>query len=410
MKILIINSDSPNNRGDRVILLGNIRLIKRRWPNAEIWALSEYAERDSKWYGINFLPISAYSINPVHFIELVRFSKNCDYIFWGGGELLKDYTNKIGLIYWLVKIFSIRAVNKNIFGMFQGIGPTKSRFGKLLIVTTVNKTRSFMVRDQESKDKLSSWGTKTPVISSFDPAIVANANSTKLNETTVRLLKKDFDVDSSFLHNCVGIGVRRWFHYKQSGWLPAKFRVWKKSNTSQENKELLTYKHNLADLCDWVVETCSLNVLFFPMHMSESEDDAGFSKEIIELMRNKDKVRIVDKDKLSPQQYSSVVARTKFFIGVRLHSTIIATTANVPSLVFYYVDKGRLFFEQINMQRFSYPIETLLEKNNLETIKNELKYLDKNQQKIKKEMKAKLTSMQSKIYKDFEETVAKDGE
>lgn len=407
MKVLIINSDSPNNRGDRVILLGNIELIKNRWPNAEIWALSEYVERDSKWYGINFLPISAYSINPAHLIKLVRFSRNCDYIFWGGGELLKDYTNKIGLIYWLVKIFSIRIVNKNIFGMFQGIGPTKSRLGKFLIVATVNKTKSFMVRDQKSKDKLINWGAKTPVISSFDPAIVANP--TKLDKDTIRQLEKSFGVDSVFLHNCVGIGVRRWFHYKQGGWMPVKFRFWQKNNNaSQESKELLTYKRNFANLCDWIVDSCNLNVLFFPMHMSESENDAGFSQEIIELMRNKNKARIIDKDELSPQQYSNIVASTRLFIGARLHSTIIAASANVPALVFYYVDKGRLFFEQINMQRFSYPIETLLEKNNLNIIKNEIEYLNKNRQKIKKEMQAKLTSMQNKIYKDFKDTVTEE--
>lgn len=398
MKVLIINSDAPNNRGDRAILAGNIKLIQDIWPDANIWALSEYAKRDSEWYGINFLSMSAYSVNPIKFLQLVNFSRNCDYIFWGGGELLKDYTNKLGVLYWIFKILPITALNKQVYGMFQGIGPTESNTSKKMIAFLVNRTQAFLVRDKKSEDKLSSWGVKIPVIASYDPAIVANNH--KPDKNTFETLQSSFDIDKAFLDNCVGIGPRKWFHYRKSGWIPFKFRFWEKQQP-EYNQRLTSYIQNLVKLCDWIVETHNTNLLFLPMHMSPSENDALFSEEIIKHMKHKEHARIVDKDILSPHQYHSLVSRCRLFIGIRLHSSILAATANVPTMVFYYVDKGRLFFEQLDMQNYSYPIEDLLDQHKLPEIEQKISSLLKKQEQIKRHLNKKITTMRKSIYNDF---------
>ncbi len=399
MKILIINSDSPNNRGDRAILAGNIKLIKDTWPTAKVWALSEYAERDQEWYGIDFLPMSTYSLNPFDLLKLVRFSKKCDYIFWGGGELLKDYTNKIGILYWVFKITPVWLVNKNIYGMFQGIGPTKAHSSKKLIRFLVNRTKTFLVRDKGSKDKLESWGAKVPVISSYDPAVICQNQN--IDEETTILLKSSFDIDTNFLRNSMGIGVRKWFHYKKSGLIPFKFRFWEKRKR-ENNPKIEAYIQNFASLCDWTIETHNLNLVFFPMHMLHSENDIAFSKEIVARMKHANRTRIIDKDILSPQAYLNVIGKCRLFMGVRLHSSILAAAANVPALVFYYVDKGRLFFEQLKMQRFSQPIEDLLEKDNLESIKSEINQLISEGSVVKKELSSNLIRMKKHIYTDFQ--------
>ncbi|WNY34758.1 hypothetical protein Q9Q99_06055 [Curtobacterium flaccumfaciens] len=48
-------------------------------------------------------------------------------MLWGGGEILKDYTNKLGLVYWFGKMLLVRAVNKNLVGGVPGHRPDHRR-------------------------------------------------------------------------------------------------------------------------------------------------------------------------------------------------------------------------------------------------------------------------------------------
>jgi len=78
LRVLILNSDSPKNRGDRAILAGNIELVKSVYPDAHIWSLSQYQDRDQAWFGINFHPMSPYSVKPGDFIALLKHAKSAD--------------------------------------------------------------------------------------------------------------------------------------------------------------------------------------------------------------------------------------------------------------------------------------------------------------------------------------------
>src|SRR5690606_27634971 len=119
------------------------------------------------------------------------------------------------------------------------------------------------------------------------------------------------------------------------------------------------YARNLADFLDTIIDRNQVNIVFFPMFNTASEGDDVFSEEVRQHMRNYDRVRILAGDIVSPRDYLNLIARCRIFIASRLHSSILATSALVPALVFYYSDKGKLFFEQIGMQQFSQPIEEL---------------------------------------------------
>jgi polysaccharide pyruvyl transferase WcaK-like protein len=404
MKILIINSDSPNNRGDRAILQGNLQLIKNTWPEADVWALSEYKVRDEAWYGINFLPYSAYTANPLNLLRIAYFSRSCDYVFWGGGEILKDYTNKLGIIYWLMRMFMVRMCNSNIIGTFQGIGPTSATSSKKMIVRAVALTKLFIVRDQESRQKLENWGSKTPIISSYDPAIMNTPQP--LDDHTKAILLQHYDIDLKFLDNAIGVGLRRWFHYKKGGLVPYKLRFWEKTPTNASNPKLEAYAKNVALLLDNIVETHDINVVFFPMFNAPPEGDDIFSLSVAAQMKHANRTRIIEEDDLSPQQYQNVVARCKLFIAARLHSSIIAVSSGVPAIVFYYVDKGRLFFEQIGMQRYSQPIETLLEQKNLTSVEQQVADILKNTVAVTQEIESANHVMRTKISTDFSNAIS----
>ncbi len=398
LRVLILNSDSPKNRGDRAILAGNIELIRQVYPEAHIWSLSQYRERDQDWFEINFHQMSPYSVKPLDFIRLLQHAKAADLILWGGGEILKDYTNKLSLFYWAIKIWAVSRVNPNLVGAFQGIGPTSASISKRVIAFTVSRCRSFLVRDAESKTKLEAWGVKIPVISSFDPAVfdVAKPMTTEIWNRFCEVQ----GVDAHFLHNFAGFGLRRWFHYSHSGWLPAKFRFWARKDAAN-SPELDTYLTNLAALADRVVEDHDVNLVFFPMHVGGGEDDPEFGRQVVARMKHGARTTVIANDDISPDDYLALIGHAKFFVASRLHSAILATVANVPAICLYYVDKGRLFFEQVGLQRFSRDIKIMQQPGVVDELAGLVQTLVAETDAVKAQQLSALATMREQIRKDF---------
>lgn len=395
MRVLILNSDSPKNRGDRAILAGLIEVVRRRWPHAEIHALSQFDQRDTDWFGIRFLPQSPYSVNPLNYIRLLYHARRADVVLWGGGEILKDYTNRLGLIYWALKVTGLSWVNRNLFGAFQGIGPTTAASSRRAIAYTVNRTAGFVVRDEESMSKLRDWGVSVPVIASFDPAVLAPV--AEMTPGLRRRVSDSLGVDEDWIRNVAGIGARRWFHYRKGGWLPFAIR-----GAQLESAEFQSYRANIARLADRIVEEDDANVLFVPMHMAAAEGDDSFAHDVISLMRHSARARVLDADDFSPSELSAIIGECKFFVASRLHSAILAAAARVPAVVLYYVDKGRLFYEQMGLVHLSRPIEVLLASDGVEEVGALVVQAREDRAAVVATLDARISEMAGRLFADAE--------
>jgi polysaccharide pyruvyl transferase WcaK-like protein len=419
MKVLILNSDSPVNRGDRAILQGLISLIRDTLggdaeSDLQITALSQFAERDEAWFGIRFLPFSPYSISPVHYLRLLAEAAQSDLVLFGGGELLKDYTNKLSLFYWLLKIWGIRRVNKNLLGAFQGIGPTGAGISRWAIRHTVNQCREFLVRDAESAEKLALWGVRTKVTSSFDPAVYLQHDILPPKRPRSAAAKQQAAAQAENDNRPIGLGLRRWFHYRTGGWLPARFRVALagRMGRSQELKPTakeLAYMQHTAQLADSLIERFDAPVVFFAMHLGGGEDDAGFARAVVARMRHADRTRILAADDCSPSEFLTRVADCRVFVASRLHSAILASVAQVPAVCLYYVDKGRLFFEQLGLAKFSRPIEELLDRAAVAELTELASLADRERVKLTKTQQQSLGRMREQLRGDFQAALTNIG-
>ncbi|MBC7192837.1 polysaccharide pyruvyl transferase family protein [Marinobacter sp.] len=361
-KILIINSDSPHNKGDQAILLGNINLIRYLWQDAKITAISDNPTRDEKWFGIEFIDQKVYTLNPISILKLTIQARKFDYVFWGGGELLKDYTNKIAPIYWFIRILLLNTFGVEVYGLFQGIGPSKGRFSKFLIARSVDMTKIFFVRDHESRTKLISYGADPKkIVPGYDPAILNTPKS------STKELFNEIGIKKEFIENSIIVSPRRWFHYTQSTWTPAIIQ--KIIGRSRETKSLDTYKNNLAIILKQIKDKHNVNVIFFPMFTSKSEGDTEFSIEICDMIDCND-VIVVDSELVSPESMLNLFSLARATMGSRLHSSIVSISAGTPSVCLYYVDKGRIFFDQIDARDQCFPIEAILTDEGLIAIGN----------------------------------------
>lgn len=401
MKILLINSDLAKNRGDRAITEGVVQLIRENWPNAKITGISEYPERDSEWFGIDFIDMDIHSLNPFDLLKLLIKAKKSDLVFWGGGELLKDYTNKASLWYWTGKIWLLSLVNKKIYGTFQGIGPTSSSLSKKLIKFTVERCRLFSVRDEQSLEKLLSWGCSPErVILGSDPAMLPRPT-----DPAKRLLKKidnQYDIDSKFLNNFIAVGPREWFHYHHGGIIPYQYRkklgLKKTTKLDDSTKDHATYRQSLVQLSRVVLEQ-GYNLLLVPMHMDE--EDIELCRHIKDNASRPEMVRVLDQDNLSPKELRDILCKAQVMVGFRLHTTIIAISGYVPSITYYYVDKGRAYFEQIKQQGFAFPIEATLQDDFSNSFRNNLLKLINESGSIKSSLQSRIPELRHSARKAF---------
>lgn len=407
--ILLVNSDLTANRGDRAIAEGILALVRRRFPEARVTIMSQRAERDRAWFDADVLDMDVQSVSPTDFVALLRAARRADLVLWGGGEILKDYTNKAALWYWTAKMTAVARANPELYGVYQGIGPTMARSSQRLIAGIVDRCRRFIVRDVESVHKAVAWGADGDrMVASFDPAVLPTAEP--VDDHLRARLADEFDLDDAFLDDFVCIGPRDWFHYQPGGILPyeyvERFRRRPRVDLDQARRNR-TYRAHLEQLVSRLSERPGSHVLLAPMHMTQG--DTELCRELAAAAANPDVVRVLDHDTLSPAAFRSVVGAARAMIGFRLHSNIVGISAGVPCLNVYYVDKGRVFFDQVGQAHRARPIEDALDEGFVDEVLAQLDDLLDQREAVHEEIVAATATMRSGVTDAFDDVFGPPG-
>lgn len=354
-KIMISGYYGFNNTGDEAILKSMVGAFKEKIPQIKITVLSQSPLQTSQSYQVK-------AINRLHLIDIMRCLRDTNLFISGGGGLLQDSTGKgWSILYYLGLILAAKTVKVPVMIYAQGIGPVNKQINKKLMKWILNKVDLITVRDKPSKELLENLGVVKPSIYvNSDPVFLLKKKN--INNIIDRhpLIQQLINSDNRPL---IGVSVRE---YKGNG---------------------LDSKSIFAQAADYLVENYQAKIIFLPFKFDE---DVYSSEEILSLMKNKAEVL---KIKLEPEELLSVLSRLSLLVGVRLHSIIFSSIANIPFVAFNYDPKVKYFVEDLGLSELLLEIG---EDISLKNIQEKVEYIRENNDKIKDILLEKVNNLEEK--------------
>ena len=354
-KIMISGYYGFNNTGDEAILKSMVGAFKEKIPQIKITVLSQNPLQTSQTYQVK-------AINRLHLIDIMRCLRDTNLFISGGGGLLQDSTGKgWSILYYLGLILVAKTVKVPVMIYAHGIGPVNKQINKKLMKWILNKVDLITVRDKTSKELLENLGVVKPSIYvNSDPVFLLKKKNIKNIIDRHPLIQQLINSDNRPL---IGVSVRE---YKGNG---------------------LDSKSIFAQAADYLVENYQAKIIFLPLKFDE---DVYSSEEILSLMKNKAEVL---KIKLEPEELLSVLSRLSLLVGVRLHSIIFSSIANIPFVAFNYDPKVKYFVEDIGLSELLLEIG---EDISLKNIQEKVEYIRENNDKIKDILLEKVNNLEEK--------------
>jgi polysaccharide pyruvyl transferase CsaB len=354
VKIMISGYYGFNNFGDEAILKSMVRAFKEKIPQIKILVLSQNPLKTSQTYQVK-------AINRLHLISILNCLRDTNLFISGGGGLLQDSTGKgWSILYYLGLILGAKIIRVPVMIYAQGIGPVNQPVNKKLMRWILNKVDLITVRDNFSKELLENLGVAKPSIYvNSDPSFLLNKKDIKCILENYPHIQELMNSDNRPI---IGVSVREY-----------------KGNRSD-------LKIMFAQLADYLIEKYKVKIVFLPFKF---DDDVQVSEEILSLMKNQADIL---KIKLEPEELISILSQLSLMIGVRLHSIIFSSMANLPFIAFKYDPKIKNFVAELGLS------ELLLELDNvsLEKIQEKIEYIRENKDRIKEILSEKVKDLKEK--------------
>jgi polysaccharide pyruvyl transferase CsaB len=354
VKIMISGYYGFNNCGDEAILKSMVRAFKEKIPQIKILVLSQNPLKTSQTYQVK-------AINRLHLISILNCLRDTNLFISGGGGLLQDSTGKgWSILYYLGLILGAKIIRVPVMIYAQSIGPVNQQINKKLMRWILNKVDLITVRDNFSKELLENLGVAKPSIYvNSDPSFL-------LNKKDINCILENYPHIQELMNSdnrpIIGVSVREY-----------------KGNRSD-------LKIMFAQLADYLIEKYKVKIVFLPFKF---DDDVQVSEEILSLMKNQADIL---KIKLEPEELISILSQLSLMIGVRLHSIIFSSMANLPFIAFKYDPKIKNFVAELGLS------ELLLELDNvsLEKIQEKIEYIRENKDRIKEILSEKVKDLKEK--------------
>lgn len=310
MKIFLAGYYGFKNLGDEILLYKIIQDISKKFFQANffIWT-------GNKEFTKNFF--SSFPINTVDRFSLeetISSIKDCDIVVSGGGGLIQEYYGiKIENLFkdfgyhvpsYAIPPFLGKIFGKKVFYWALGHGPVFSEEGKIFSRWFYSLADIITVRDKYSYFAIKELCPEAKLFLDIDPLLDMDFLKFKVLE------KKD---------SVLGVSLRKWFIEED---------IFKK--VKDVLIRLLREKENLK-------------ILLIPCDLKE---DLEITSALKEALASKNVLEAKVKD---PFEVVSAISSCSWFLGMRLHSLIVAYKLGIPVLSLSYDIKTAEFCEEVGL-------------------------------------------------------------
>ena len=351
-KITIATCVGFGNHGAEALLRSRIAAIRKYLPNAKFSVLSIYTSscqpikkveyiqtfggQREKFKSPKYLLQSAvegivwtfeafrFRLTKTTSKKAIRkFAESDIFISTDGDILGEDY----GLLpyFWRLYYLSLGFILKKPVVIYaEGLGPFKNKFSRWISKLFFNKCRYISVRDGLSYDYVTELGISKEVNLVADSAFLLEPSDDQ-NLNYKKPNKKLIGVAVSELATKYG------FKYQNE---PDSYQGFLKL---------------MSEIIDWMSIELNADIILIPHVTQISRDDHQTAQDILNLVKNKQAVKIISKE-FNASQLKKIISHCDLLVASRMHAIIAGVSSQIPVIGIAYSHKLKGLFNTLGLK------------------------------------------------------------
>ena len=342
LRILILPGDGRSNLGDTAILHGVVEMLRGIAPTARLAVGAPGPGRREGLDDVRFVSGPGFA--------LLAEAARADLVVWGGGQLLQGNRSRVKIPLWALRIGALRLLGRPIVGIGQGVGPLPRKLDRRLAAWAVRATRGFSVRDAESARLLEGAGVPADRrLVAADPALLWAA----ARDPAPRVER------SGTGRQWLGMSLRWTAHHRPGRWVPVQWLPVSTRDRALKGGGVSRFRDRMVSVARRLLDELDVGIRLFPMYRAPWETDCLLAEGIADGVGRPDRVEVVGAGR-SPREVLDELRRLEAFVGVPMHSTLLATSQGVPTLALPYEPKGTDYMEHLGQSRRVHPLLDVL--------------------------------------------------
>ena len=340
-RITLLGSNSGNNLGDAAILAATLDVFTEEFPNAEFYVPTTHPGFTDRNYGekynvhgVNVMPWTG-SVRLFGIPTMIAMAKSDAALIGDGIIFGKKFFNP--LFNFLITLLFLAPWAKltkcKLICFCCGIGPFPTKISEWAAKYVINSCELVIMRDKDSEQLARDIGVTKPIHVTGDAAFLNKVNC----RDSAKKLAQRLNIDLS--RPTLGINVTKYI----DRWLPKDRKVSDRGN----------FIELVAEAAQQLKEEIGeeLQFLVFSTHPMDEEVCTKLS----DLIGG----TVIENSTLLSHDIQSLMRECDLFIGMRVHSLILASSVAAPVIGMIYAPKVRSFLNLIESPKFGLELNEL---------------------------------------------------